>query len=84
MKSPSTPCFHCGGTGKLNLTKPLTETLSVATIHWQTTNEIFEEVINRYLPDLKITAINNRLTRLLALGFIEVKTEGKAKSWRLK
>ncbi len=81
MKSPTICCPRCEGTGKVQLTQALNDTLSVMGIHWMTTKEIYEALD---LGDFKITAINNRLTKLLSTGLIAVKVDGKVNSWSLK
>lgn len=81
MKIPMICCPRCDGGGKVKLDQALIDTLAVMGKQWQSTAEIYDKLQNGYF---KITAINNRLTKLLELGFIEVEVRGKPKYWRLK
>lgn len=73
-------CSRCGGTGRV-CSEGLSRTLSVvSTKHPMSTQEVFEALKD---PDIKITAVNNRLTALeRAGGIIKRGKRGKAILWQ--
>lgn len=80
MKAPLVECPCCHGTGRAPLTTPLTDTLAVLTAKPVSTAAIHAAVPgSQYFG---ITAVNNRLTKLEAMGFATKERRGREFFWR--
>lgn len=70
MKPPITTCQECNGTGKAQLSEPLTETLSYL-------GRRHLHAAQLQIPGVTPNAINNRLEKLRELGFVQRVRQGR-------
>jgi hypothetical protein len=67
-------CPKCKGTGEIPLPDGLAATLKHVPWHYEICAERVHEKLGEHVG---LTAINNRLARLLDLGFVNVRRDGK-------
>lgn len=74
MKRPLVPCLCCNGSGKMQLPSSLWDTLLALK---RRRNAHAAELLPFINDEVDATAINNRLERLRALGFVTRRKRSK-------
>jgi hypothetical protein len=80
VPSPQVPCRHCDGHGHVLLAQPYARTYRWTSRTWEAT----EKLLARHTDGVALTALHQRLGRLVGLGLIERRRDSNTVEWRRK